>query len=302
MDKKRINYIDNTGLLIKKIENRECVFNKKFDAGHWNDLGAFYGVNNMLTAIHERIPAVHVNNIDEFSVTEALKTSLLVSEFPIHEYVPAFSINDIADENKTNLFINEVELNTSHRAFSYFVNPRRLEQGSPKTLVFQGSHMNGLGNKYLRNSLGEYIAVHNYHNVINFSYYFNIFKPDCVIFEVAEHTINNRYFNLKQMRTMDFNPLLSNTLAKTKKNVVHRRLDKSDVDIVKGKALTKIVWNKASKCEHVWLLLSDHEFDMRKTEDESKYEATVLSKTVKKFYPASIKIAAEFENQIVLYE
>ena len=48
LDKRGIHYIDNTDLLMEKTERGEVVFNKQYDAGHWNDLGAFYGVNHML--------------------------------------------------------------------------------------------------------------------------------------------------------------------------------------------------------------------------------------------------------------
>ena len=48
LDKNGVNYVDNTSLLKEKTEAGEDVFNKKYDPGHWNDLGAFYGVNNVL--------------------------------------------------------------------------------------------------------------------------------------------------------------------------------------------------------------------------------------------------------------
>ncbi|MEG0826055.1 MAG: hypothetical protein RR404_01155 [Bacilli bacterium] len=44
----------------------------------------------------------------------------------------------------------------------------------PKVLVYQGSYLNGRY-KYFESNFKEYIAVHNYDNIINFDYYFNIF-------------------------------------------------------------------------------------------------------------------------------
>ena len=48
LDKENINYMDNTPLLIGKKNEGIDVFNKKYDAGHWNETGAFYGITNIL--------------------------------------------------------------------------------------------------------------------------------------------------------------------------------------------------------------------------------------------------------------
>ena len=39
----------------------------------------------------------------------------------------------------------------------------------------------------------EYIGVHDYQNVLNLDYYFNIFQPS-IVFEVAEYTFSDSYF------------------------------------------------------------------------------------------------------------
>ena len=46
LDETGINYVNTTDVLIQKSES-EQVFNGKYDAGHWNDLGAFYGTNEI---------------------------------------------------------------------------------------------------------------------------------------------------------------------------------------------------------------------------------------------------------------
>ena len=47
LDQREIHYVDNTEILEEKTEEGEAVFNKKYDGGHWNELGAFYGVNHI---------------------------------------------------------------------------------------------------------------------------------------------------------------------------------------------------------------------------------------------------------------
>ena len=63
-----VNYIDNTDLLYEKTASGEMVFNKQYDAGHWNDLGAFYGTNHILEALSKIQEGVHVNTRDEFEI------------------------------------------------------------------------------------------------------------------------------------------------------------------------------------------------------------------------------------------
>lgn len=299
---KNINYIDNTGFLIQKTLSGEVVFNKKFDAGHWNDWGAFYGVNNILTAMRDQVNTIHVNSMDEFNVTQHLETSLLVSEFPIYEYVPAFAFKYISEENKTNLYSDELERDSQYKSFSYYVNNQRQNQGSPKVLVFQGSYMNGKGNKYLRNSFGEYIAVHNYQNVINFPYYFNIFKPDFVLFEVTEHTLNNGYFDMKRMKSMNLNPPLADVLSNNDEQLVHRALNTSEIKVKEGKMLAKITWTGGPKGGFVWLLLGDEEFDMIRSHDKADtYYVTVPASTYQGALQ-KLKIVAAESRQIVIYE
>ena len=92
LDERNVRYIDNTVLLRKKTEAGENVFNQKYDANHWNDLGAYYGVNAILEELKKDIGSVHVNKWEELNVSKELKTSLLVSEFSIEEYIPKLSI------------------------------------------------------------------------------------------------------------------------------------------------------------------------------------------------------------------
>lgn len=303
LDERCVNYIDNTGLLIQKSLDGEAVFNQKYDAGHWNDLGAFYGVNNMLAALHDEVETIHVNQIDEFNLSEQLVTSLLVSTFPIYEYVPSFSFKNVSEENKTKMYIDEVERNPGYRGFSYFVNKERRKQGCPKVLVFQGSYMNGQGSKYLRNSLGEYIAVHNYQNVINFPYYFNIFKPDCVLFEVTEYTFNNGYFNFNRMKSMNLNPSFKNMLSNNTMAAVHQELKANEIKVEKGTTLAKITWTGNAKIEHAWLLLGDEEFDMIQSADNvDTYYATVLTSIYDEAQQNLKIVAASADNRVTIYE
>lgn len=274
LDSLGVHYIDNSELLKEKLEQGEMVFNKQYDAGHWNDLGAFYGVNHILETMKKDIPGVHVNDKDEFEITDILKTSLPVSKFPIEEYVPYFMEQcEVAD--LTELYDAEVKRDENYPYFLYTVNAERREQGSPKTLVFQGSYMNTCGYKFLENSLGEYIAIHDYQNVIDFDYYFNIFKPEYVVFEAAEYVISNQYFSYDRMINMKLNPALSTFIGLP---VDSHPLSEIALDAEEGGSL--IVIKAASlpeNTQYAYLLIGDEVFDLQKMEDGEQqwYESSI---------------------------
>lgn len=273
LDRRDINYVDNTSLLKEKMEEGENVFNKKYNAGHWNDLGAFYGVNNVLDALKAWYPTIHINQKDEFDITERLNTSLMVSEFPIHEYEPVFTpkakVDDITDR-----YAKDIVLNEQFPHFQYVINEKRKEEGAPKALVFQGSYMNEMGYKFLENSLGEYIAVHDYQNIINFDYYYNIFQPVCVVFEVAEYTVNEDYFSQENMETMVLNPKEEN--LEENAEIIPEELNKSNISVEKKGSLYNIEVQKLDKdAEYVYIKINDNIYDMKKDENGKKFNVTI---------------------------
>ena len=203
LDELGVNYVDNTELLKEKTREGEAVFNQVYNAGHWNDLGAFYGCNAILSNLQQFFPGLHVNVKEDYQISQRLNTSLMVSEFPIHEYEPVFEPIDPIEE-VTSQYSAEVMLDSQYHTFRYLRNPKRIDQGAPKVLSFQGSYMNGMGYKFLENSFGEYIIVHDYQNVLNLDYYVDLFQPDCVIFETAEYTLTNDYYSLEQMKETVF--------------------------------------------------------------------------------------------------
>lgn len=275
LDSRGVNYVDNTVTLRDATANGAVVFNKKYDANHWNDLGAFYGTNAMLQALQTRLPSTHVNTLEEFTVGEQTMTSLPVSNFPINEQVPQMALKvpltDLTDQYKPSL-----TMHPSYRTFGYYINEQRQAESSLAALVFQGSYMNVYGYKYLQNAFGEYAMVHDYQNVMDLPYYFNIFKPDCVIFEVAEYTFSNGYFSYETMKNIDYNKPLS-AYADARKQTASKA---AELTVSEGETLTEIVWKTDAEAECAWLLLGD-EYDMKRT--DGGYTATVKTEVYKRY-------------------
>lgn len=267
LDKRNIKYVDNTKTMVELRREGIEGFNKKYDANHWNDMGAFYGNNAMLEALSKQNKNIHINNLKEFIALEEIKKYLPVSEFPINEKVPKLKLKRKPD-NLNEEYAKELMLNKSYPGFGYYINKLDNVKDTPKALVFQGSYMNKSLN-FPINAFREYIHVHDYQNVINFPYYFNIFKPEVVVFEVAEYTLLDMYFNTEKMKEIDYNP---NILNMDKNEYENLQFDLDKISIDRGELLTKIKYKTENTYHYVWIKLEDF-YDMQKVEDG--YEVTV---------------------------
>lgn len=204
MDDLGINIINNKELL-RDLSYTEQVFNRQYDAGHWNDLGCFYGTNNLWGKMGKDFPAITPYTKEEFEITTKTEKYYPVSSITVYEDVPVYNLKTKL-ENKTKSYA-ELELNEQYRYFEYNINQDISAQRYPKVMFFQGSYYNR-ASQFLFGRTKEYIGIHDYQNVLNLDYYFNIFQPDAVVFEVAEYTLSNGYFDSKQMQSIDYNPQL----------------------------------------------------------------------------------------------
>lgn len=295
LDERGIRYVDNTVTLRQKFDEGVMVFNQKYDANHWNEWGAYYGTSAMLEALQEDFPNLLICDERNMVVEEHLQTSLPVSQFPIHEYTPSIWPT-METSGRYGMYFSELELHPSHQKFGYYVNAQRQQEGAPKALVFQGSYMN-TGYKFLEYSFGEYIYVHDYQNVINFDYYYNIFQPECVIFEVAEYTLSDYYFNYDAMCAMDLNPTLDSVLAQGLP-VRTTALNQDEITVEQGKTLTKIRWSTDAVYDHLWLEL-DETYDMRAC--EGGYEVTIHTTTYNSCWQDAV-VTGLADQQLTVYQ
>ena len=249
-----INWIDNVDVLKEKSKS-EMVYTKQYDAGHWNDTGAFYGTNNILEFISKDFPNVHPHSKDDFTITEENRQYLPTSKIEVNELVPVYSLKETNVEDLTgkyDLFINR---DSQQNHFSYFKNNTEAANDLPKALVFQGSYLNGR-EKYLEDRFKEYIAIHNYQNIFDIDYYMNLFQPDIVIFEVAEYTIHDQYFSYEKMKEMKLNPPLN-------KDALLENVSKKNVTI-EGEVVSKVSFmDENDEIEFAYLKSNDDYYDFR---------------------------------------
>lgn len=207
LERYEVNYISNESLLKEKSKT-EQVYNVKFDAGHWNDLGAFYGTNHILSKVQEEFPDVQLLKKGDFEISEITETSLPVSHFEINEKVPLFEDKNAENIKNITAEYDGISLDTNYRALFCLVNMEDGAEKLPRVLGFQGSYYNSR-TKFFESAFQEYDGIHNYQNFINFDYYFNIFQPDCVILETAEYATNRGYFSYEKLLEKQLNPELA---------------------------------------------------------------------------------------------
>ena len=99
-----VNFIDNTQLLLDASQN-EQVYNVKYDAGHWNERGAFYGINAIYKKMIEDGINIELLKESDYTISTTHANSLPVSKFEISEDVPNYEL-------KNESFINTRKYNT----------------------------------------------------------------------------------------------------------------------------------------------------------------------------------------------
>ena len=271
MDELGVHYIDSTEYLTK-LSYSEDVFNVQYDAGHWNDLGCFYATNQLFKRIHEDIPAVNEMDKDMFHISTSHAETLPVSEFKISEDVPKFDLKvpftDLTDE-----YADEVEVNSNYPHFHYYINNAEGAENLPRTLLFQGSYYNR-GPQFLINAASECAGVHNYQNVLNVDYYFNIFRPELVVLDVAEYTVSTSYFDYETMQNLSFNPPLidCNENAKKQIEVLKKDTDAKEeavgVSLISGDKIDRLtIDDELKEAEFAYVLTDDTVIDLKRNAD-----------------------------------
>ncbi len=268
-----ITYITNDEVLIEK-HYTEQVYNKLYDAQHWNDLGCFYGSNHLLEKIAEYFPAVQQIELSDFEIYDIQQDSLPVSKFEIDETTP-YIVNPKEEnlEDRTEDYAAlEIDENYNEKVVKINVAAENDEkengQELPRVLMFQGSYYNALERyRLIDTSFKEYYAIHDYENALNLDYYFNVFQPEIVIFEVAEYTLNGEYFSWDTLDNKVLNPVLDVEAHKDDM----KKLSDFEYEKEEEGSLVKITLSgeQVGEVERGWLVMNGKQFDFSVKEDGS---------------------------------
>lgn len=226
---KNVNYL-YTGEALVDAKDSKQVFDKEYDANHWNETGAMVGISAILDRLHDLDSRVDKFDVNKFEPVEYINTTLPASYFPINEKTTHYNLKESYSAYNTDLN-DEIKKSEQFRNFSNYKNPNN--KNAPKILIFGGSYFEDR-EKFLKENFSELILVHNYHNVIDYDYYINIFNPDIILFESTEYTHTNYYFPIDKMKNSTYNKNLkdySNLLESNFAYVKDSALKKSGTNL-----------------------------------------------------------------------
>lgn len=170
---------------LKEARKEQVVYNKLYDATHWNEDGAFIGHELIDKRIQSAFDDVRPLIREDYEKSMEHRDTLDVAKFSIDEDVPHYALlNDTSNDMTTYLF--DSMMFSDNTFYSHFVNP---ECGNNRRLlVFCDSYF-GNYHKFYQNRFSEVYFVH-WHNYKYLQYYVNLFFPDMVIYETAERSIS----------------------------------------------------------------------------------------------------------------
>lgn len=200
LDKKGVRYLDQKDFLIEAKENGVQVFNKQYDAGHWNTEGMYVGSSAVIDKLQEMGVDVEDICLDDYEKVYTEQLALKNSAYPIDEMT--FRYERLENGTQSTLVgaygEDGLELSPKNHTYHYYENDTLASDES--LLMFQGSYYNSQGTM-LQHQLSEVAQVHDYDNALNFAYYVDVFQPSVVVFESASYTISNSYYPHELVRT-----------------------------------------------------------------------------------------------------
>ena len=170
---------------LRAAKKDEIVYNKLYDATHWNENGAFIGhmlIDEKVQSLFEDVPVL---SKDDYDLSMEKETTLDIAKFTIDEDVPHYALKNDLSSDMTMYLYDFLEC-TDDTFYCHFTNTQC--GNTKKLLVFTDSYF-GNYHKFYQNRFNEVYFVH-WHNYKYLQYYVNLFFPDMVIFETAERSIS----------------------------------------------------------------------------------------------------------------
>ncbi|MBQ7564382.1 MAG: hypothetical protein IJT16_10385 [Lachnospiraceae bacterium] len=192
----------------------QIVYNKLYDATHWNEDGAFIGHELIDNWIRERKEDVPKLKREDFTREMDLKESLDIAKFPIHEEVPRYVPKSDTSSNFTDYLLPVIECYTP-TFYAHFTNP---DCGNNRILLIFTDSYFATYLKFYQNRFSEVYFVHR-QNYEYLQYYINLLFPDTVIFETAERSISGEMMEQTDFNDTVYEPPYTEAMAPTKEAV-----------------------------------------------------------------------------------
>lgn len=165
------------------------VCNVKYDAGHWNDNGAFLVYQRLYEEIRKYFPEVPALSLEDYTIEMHRMTSLPTSKFAIWEEVPIYQLKEETTAVADYIWAEEhLFFPAENSYYNRYVNPAKQDQ--PKLLVFHDSYMLG-DERFFYENFSEVTFIHR-SNLVNeavYERYLDLVQPDLVIYENPERVL-----------------------------------------------------------------------------------------------------------------
>ncbi|MCF0149053.1 MAG: alginate O-acetyltransferase [Clostridium sp.] len=237
LNEKGVNYLNNADTLLEAKENPlfedVLLYDKKYDAGHWNETGAIVGISAIIDRLNELDNRVGRFDINKYETEQVINETLLSSNFKINEETTNYSLKEYNLE-----YIEDYEEEIyRHENFRYFTHYKNLTNTeAPRLLIFAGSYFNNK-EKFITGNFSEVMKIHNYTNVIDYEYYINIYKPDIVLFESTEYTNTGYHYPIKMMEEKTYIKNIKSYDNLSEDNFVNVDIDNIEIS---GNNITKV--------------------------------------------------------------
>jgi hypothetical protein len=201
LDERGIHYIDLADVLNANKDEYQVYYNQ-YDPGHWNETGAFLGVQAIFERLQEEYPQLEVPSFSDYQAIEQHYTHMPDSRFPIDETSPTYELIDPEAGAVEIEGLDEAVIRAAYRnMLRIYENPTIPD--APRTLFFTGSFFNYKDNESFNNF--SYSAnVHNYTNLLALPYYYNLFEPDIVLVDTADYVYYPFYYPTEGMLRTQF--------------------------------------------------------------------------------------------------
>ena len=198
LDKAEVPYVIPVEEFQEKAKTVQ-IYNKKYDSAHWNDFGAFYGMQLVGEKFRQQGSAAPVISEEDYVLSfEEMKTMEFI-DIPINEQVPFYTLAH-KPELKTSQKLEGALERVEGTSIQHYKNPNAKSEET--ILIFHDSFLQS-NKKFFVNTYKEVYMVsrQNYQGV---QYYVNVLKPDVVLYENAERAFADDLYAYTSLRDVQY--------------------------------------------------------------------------------------------------
>jgi alginate O-acetyltransferase complex protein AlgJ len=169
-----------------KAKSQEVVYSPRYDNAHWNNYGAFIGYLELMKRVKNYIPNIKILSWNDFNITRYDRKVDIYNAVSFSENDYAFNLKGKRNAVENRGMLDDINLiypNLSHR---FENNNKQL----PKVLILGDSYLYGFLLPDLAESFSELNFIHT-DNMDKINNLISLLKPDIVIFENVERSLNH---------------------------------------------------------------------------------------------------------------